>query len=79
MLAWRCTDQKDCLFYWTGTSHGASCQVANPEGCWKTSLRKQFLTQKQGTSRSFTRAAVGTPQEQRVGTPPLSPSETCPP
>ena len=38
--------------------HNVSCQVANPEGCWKTSLRKQFLTQKQGTSPSFTRAAV---------------------
>ena len=37
----------------------ATCfQVANPEGCWKTSLRKQFLTQKQGTSPSFTRAAT---------------------
>lgn len=33
-------------------------QVANPEGCWKTTLRKQFLTQKQGTSPSFTRAAT---------------------
>ena len=38
--------------------HNVSCQVANPEGCWKTSLRKQFLTQKQGTSPAFTRAAV---------------------
>ena len=83
----RCKDYKDCTFYWTGTSHGAStcrlyagcdslvrefgmegdlmaiphnisCQVANPEGCWKTTLRKQFLTQKQGTSPSFTRAAT---------------------
>ncbi|CAJ1404124.1 unnamed protein product [Effrenium voratum] len=38
--------------------HNASCQVANPEACWKTSLRRQFLTQTQGTSPSFTRAAA---------------------
>ncbi|CAK8992037.1 unnamed protein product [Durusdinium trenchii] len=38
--------------------HNASCQVANPEGCWKTSLRKQFLTQKEGVSPSYTRGAV---------------------
>jgi len=32
--------------------------VASPENCWKTTLRKQFLTQKEGTSPSFTRAAA---------------------
>ena len=35
-----------------------TCQVANPEGCWKTSLRKQFLTQKEGVSPAFVRGAV---------------------
>ena len=44
-----------CLMQW---SWALEIQVANPEGCWKTTLRKQFLTQKQGTSPSFTRAAT---------------------
>ncbi|CAE7865610.1 ACBP4 [Symbiodinium microadriaticum] len=32
----------------------ASCLVANPEHCWKTTMRRQFLTQTQSVSPSFT-------------------------
>ncbi|CAE7235554.1 ACBP2, partial [Symbiodinium pilosum] len=34
-----------------------SCLVANPDVCWKTTLRRQFLTQKESVAPSFQHSA----------------------
>ncbi|CAE7446098.1 Mns1 [Symbiodinium microadriaticum] len=38
--------------------HNESCMVANPEVCWKTTLRRQFLTQKISVSPSYAKASI---------------------